>query len=141
MKMLVAVDGSEFTKRMLDYLGAHEASWLNASHRYTVLHAVPAIPARAASALGHDEVQAYYAEEAERVFAPIRASFTERGIDAEFVHAVGHAPEAIAKTAERGGYDLVVMGSHGHGTLGSLVMGSTSSKVLAGCGVPVLLIR
>jgi nucleotide-binding universal stress UspA family protein len=34
-----------------------------------------------------------------------------------------------------------VMGSHGHSTLGSLVMGSVASKVLAHCRAPVLLIR
>jgi nucleotide-binding universal stress UspA family protein len=34
-----------------------------------------------------------------------------------------------------------MMGSHGHGTLGSLVMGSVATKVLAGCKTPVLLVR
>jgi nucleotide-binding universal stress UspA family protein len=141
MKILVPVDGSEYTKRMLAHLGSHEQQWLNPSHQYTVLHAVPTVPARAVSALGHDEVQSYYAEEAEKVLAPIRRFFAERKLDATFVHQAGHAPEVIAKTADSGGYDLVIMGSHGHGTFGSLVMGSTASKVLAMCGVPVLLIR
>jgi len=36
---------------------------------------------------------------------------------------------------------LVVIGSHGHGSLAGLVMGSTSTKVIAQCGVPVLLVR
>ncbi|MDP4770616.1 MAG: universal stress protein, partial [Limnohabitans sp.] len=38
-------------------------------------------------------------------------------------------------------FDLVVMGSHGHGTLGNLVMGSVATQVLANCKVPVLLVR
>ena len=33
------------------------------------------------------------------------------------------------------------MGSHGHGALSSLVMGSVTTKVLAHCKVPVLLVR
>lgn len=140
MKILVAVDGSDYTRRMIEYLGAHE-QWLNASHRYTVLTVVPAVPPRAAAALGHDEMQAYYAEEAERVLGPIRSFFAGHGIEAEFVHRVGHAAETIAQVADRGGFELVVMGSHGHGTIGSLVMGSTTTKVLAGCGVPLLLVR
>ena len=140
MKILVAVDGSDYSKRMLVYLASHE-QWLNASHQYTVLHAVPAVPARAAAALGHDEVQSYYADEAENVFAPIRAGFGQRGIEATYKYDVGHAAEIIAKTAEAEHYELVIMGSHGHGTFGSLVMGSTTAKVLASCGVPVLLIR
>jgi nucleotide-binding universal stress UspA family protein len=33
------------------------------------------------------------------------------------------------------------MGSHGHGTLGNLVMGSVATKVLAQSKVPLLLVR
>jgi nucleotide-binding universal stress UspA family protein len=33
------------------------------------------------------------------------------------------------------------MGSHGHGTLGNLVMGSVATQVLAHCKAPVLLVR
>jgi nucleotide-binding universal stress UspA family protein len=35
----------------------------------------------------------------------------------------------------------VMMGTHGHGPLGNLVMGSVATKVLASCEVPVLLVR
>ncbi|MEG0445197.1 MAG: universal stress protein, partial [Comamonas sp.] len=45
------------------------------------------------------------------------------------------------KYAQEGQYDLIVMGTHGHSALGRLVMGSVSSQVLAGCTIPVLLIR
>ena len=54
---------------------------------------------------------------------------------------VGNAGELIATTAESGKFDLVIMGSRGHGALGSLVMGSVATKVLASCGTPVLLVR
>ena len=43
--------------------------------------------------------------------------------------------------AEKGKFDLLVMGSHGHGTLTNLVLGSMATKVIAHCGVPVLLVR
>jgi hypothetical protein len=39
MKILVAVDGSKFTRRMLAYLAAHD-EWLGPRHRYTVLTVV-----------------------------------------------------------------------------------------------------
>jgi hypothetical protein len=49
MKILVAVDGSPFTKRMLAYLAAHD-EWLGDAHQYTVLHTVAAaVPPRAAA--------------------------------------------------------------------------------------------
>ena len=49
--------------------------------------------------------------------------------------------ETIAATASKGKYDMLVRGSHGHGSLGSLVLGSVASKVLAQCTTPVLLVR
>jgi hypothetical protein len=50
MKILVAVDGSSYTKRMLAYLAAHD-EWLGEQHEYTVLHVVMAVPPRAAASL------------------------------------------------------------------------------------------
>ena len=45
---------------------------------------------------------------------------------------VGPIADSIIKAAEEGKFDLLVMGTHGHGTLGRLVMGSVSTQVLAG---------
>jgi nucleotide-binding universal stress UspA family protein len=140
MKILVAVDGSAYTKRMLAYLAAHD-EWLGNKHEYTVINVVAAVPPRAAAALAKEALDSYYDDEAERVFAPVRDFFAQKGIVARFEPRVGHAGEVIAKLADEGRYDLVAMGSHGHSTLGSLVMGSVASKVLAHCQAPVLLIR
>ncbi|MFT3663965.1 universal stress protein [Piscinibacter sp.] len=140
MKILLAVDGSAFTKRMLAYLAAHD-EWLGGRHDYTVLNTVAPVPARAASVIDRETLKSYYAETSEAVFKPIRTFFKKQGIEAEYVGKVGHAAEVIAKTADAGGYDLLVMGSHGHGTLGNLVMGSVATKVLSACKTPVLLIR
>jgi nucleotide-binding universal stress UspA family protein len=43
--------------------------------------------------------------------------------------------------AEKGKYDMLVMGSHGHGSLSNLVLGSVATKVMARCTTPVLLVR
>lgn len=140
MKILVAVDGSPFTKRMLAYLAAHD-EWLGGAHQYTLVHAVPAVPPRAAAVLDRELLKNYYEDEAEKVFKPIRAFFKKQGLEASFVYKVGHAADVIATTADKGGFDLLMMGSHGHGTIGNLVMGSVATKVLAHCGTPVLLVR
>jgi nucleotide-binding universal stress UspA family protein len=140
MKILVAVDGSPFTKRMLAYLAAHD-EWLGARHEYTVLNAVPAVPPRAAAVIDRNTLQSYYDEESAKVFEPIRAFFAQQKIAAEFVSKVGPAADVIAETATQGKYDLLILGSHGHGTLTNLVMGSVATKVLAHCGTPALLIR
>jgi nucleotide-binding universal stress UspA family protein len=83
----------------------------------------------------------YHAEEAEKVTAPVVKFLQRHGIEAQVVHKVGSAGELIAKAAEAGAFDLVVMGSHSHSALGNLVMGSVATRVLAHCKVPVLLVR
>ena len=140
MKILVAVDGSPFTKKMLAYLAAHD-EWLGPHHEYTVVHAVPGVPARAASVLDRDTLKNYYTESADKVFKPIKTFFGKSKLNATFQFKVGPAADVIAEVARKGDFDLLIMGSHGHGTLGNLVMGSVATKVLAHCGTPALLVR
>jgi nucleotide-binding universal stress UspA family protein len=117
MKILVAVDGSPFTKRMLGYLAAHD-EWLGGAHEYTVLHSVPAVPARAAAVIDKATLKAYYEDEGEKVLKPIRTFFgKKKDLKVSYVVKSGHAAEIIVSAAEKGAFDLIVMGSHGHGTL------------------------
>jgi nucleotide-binding universal stress UspA family protein len=140
MKILVAADGSEFTRRMVAYWAAHE-EWLGPQHQYTVLTVVPAVPPRAAAVLDRDLLQGYYAEEGEKVFHPLRVFLEKQGLHATFVSKTGHAADLIAQTASEGDFDLLLMGSHGHSGLGNLVLGSVATRVLAQCKTPVLLVR
>ena len=77
----------------------------------------------------------------EKVFKPLRTFFVKQGLDAEYVSKVGHAADVIKAVAAKIKPDLLMMGTHGHGALGNLVLGSVSAKVLAATDVPVLLIR
>ena len=140
MKILIAVDGSPYTKRMLAFLTAHD-EFPGKNHDYTVLTAVAAVPPRAAGALDKTLLDDYYEDEAERVFKPIRTFLAKQGLAAKFVSKIGPAADTIANVAEKGKFDLLVMGSHGHGSLANLVMGSVATKVLASCRTPVLLVR
>ncbi len=140
MKILVAVDGSSYTKRMLAYLAAHD-EWLGNRHQYTLLHAIAPVPSRAAAVLDRATLKAYYAAEAEGVFSPLRKFFDKQGLSAQFVCKVGPAAEVISDAAKKSKYDLLMLGSHGHGTLANLVMGSVATKVLANCNTPALLVR
>ena len=140
MKILVPVDGSTFTKRMLAYIAAHD-EWLGDAHQYTLVHVSPAVPPRAAAVLDKSVLQSHYAEESEKVFKPIRSFFNKQKIAAEFVAKVGPAADTIAALATKGKYDMLMMGSHGHGLLGNLVLGSVTTKVMANCDVPVLIVR
>lgn len=140
MKILIAADGSVYTKRLLAYVAAHD-EWLGGRHQYTVLHCVPDVSHSAEASVGSDVMRRYYEDEAEAVFRPIRAFFAQQAIEATFVHLVGDASDAIAKLAQEGKFDLLAMGSHGHGLLAGVVLGSVATKVLAKCSTPVLLVR
>lgn len=139
MKVLLAVDGSAHSQRMLAWLAAHD-EFLDPRTDYTVMTVVAGIPPNAGFFDLPDPV-AYYEEEAETVLRPVRAFIAQQGWRARFEHCAGHAAPAIAEAATRGAFDLIVLGSHGHSALGNLVLGSVASGVLARCKTPALLIR
>lgn len=139
MKILLAVDGSPYTKKMLAFLTTHEL--FTQGNDYTVYTVPPVLPSRARAAVGKEIVAKYYVDEAEKVLAPVSKFLLRHGIDAKSSWKTGHAGETIAKFADSGKFDLLIMGSHGHGTLVNLVMGSVATEVLAHCKVPVLLVR
>lgn len=140
MKVLVAVDGSVYTTRMLRHIVAH-GDWLGTKHRYTVIHCVAAVPHRAAAFLNSAQVRKCYAEDAEAVLAPVRRFLSKQGIEASYVHRIGSVAANIAKLAQQGKFDLVMMGSQGRGAMGGLVLGSVATRVLSRCTTPVMLIR
>lgn len=140
MKILLAVDGSEYTRKMIDYVCANKTLF-DASHAYTVFNAQPALPPHVRSTLGSKAVQEYHDEEAQKVLAPAKAALEAQGLRVAAEFKVGHVGETIAQMGDSGGYEMIIMGTHGHGSFGRLVMGSVSTEVLAKCGVPVLLIR
>jgi nucleotide-binding universal stress UspA family protein len=139
MKILLAVDGSDYTRRALDYLASHD--WLGRGNSLSVFTVALAVPHRAAAMAGPDITHAYYRDDAELALRPVRESFAANGIQADYLWEIGHPAQAISDKATREGFDLVVMGSHGHGTLANVVLGSVATKVRASCKVPVLLIR
>jgi nucleotide-binding universal stress UspA family protein len=140
MKILLAVDGSAYTKKMLAYLTTHDEVF-GPNNDFTLFTVQSPLPPRARAAVGKDIADGYLADEAQKVTAPVVKFLQRHGMAHKVVHKVGPAGETIAKAAEAGKFDLVMMGSHGHSALGNLVMGSVVTQVLAHCKVPVLLVR
>lgn len=139
MKILLAVDGSTYTKKMLAYLASHEL--FSPKNEYTAVTAQLALPSHARSALGKELVQKYYVNEGQSVMVPVNKFLQRHGINAKSIWKISRPGDLISKTATEGKFDLVVMGSHGHGALLNLVVGSVATEVLANCKVPVLIVR
>jgi nucleotide-binding universal stress UspA family protein len=140
MKVLLPVDGSEYTKRALAYIAAHD-ELLPGAHDYLVVTAVTPLPAHAARFLERSTIDDYYRGQTEQVLQPLRtfAEMQHWKLRETVVH--GNAVDAIVETAEKEKPDIIVMGSHGHTALGGVVLGSVATGVLARCRTPVLLIR
>lgn len=81
-----------------------------------------------------DRLQAFCREE------PCRDA-DGRDLVAEIRIERGRPDQVILETARRVGADAVVMGSHGHTSVGELLLGSTAHRVVQRATVPVLLVR
>jgi ACR3 family arsenite transporter len=54
---------------------------------------------------------------------------------------IGNPVEQIVATAQEGNFDLIIMGTHGHGKMEERIIGSTASDVIRLSYVPVTVIR
>lgn len=140
MKVLLAVDGSEYTKQMLDYLAAHPGLF-DASTEFTALSVCAPITPGALTLLPKDFISDYYADNAREVLEPVQAFARERGWALKADGRVGVAADVIADLAESGQFDLLVMGSHGRSGLARVVIGSVVSQVMARSKVALLIVR
>jgi len=54
---------------------------------------------------------------------------------------IGNPVNQILSTARKGNYDLIIMGTHGHGKLGQSIIGSVAGEVIRRCSRPVMVVR
>ena len=145
MKILLAVDGSPFTIRAVQYLTKHLGMFKGTSELH-LLHVGAPLPMGMAmtherAVIRPDDVDTYYRKEAAESLAPTEKLLNEAAITFTTFNRIGQAAHEINDHAARHGIDMIVMGSHGHGALASVVLGSVTTKVLATSAVPVLIVR
>lgn len=140
MKILVPVDGSKVSQAAIAFI-ASRTSLIGAEPQVKLLNVQLPIPVRAARVVGKDVVKSYYADEAGKALKGPTGVLRKAGLTASAEHRVGHPAEEIAAAAERIGADLIVMGSHGRGSLTGLVLGSVTHAVLARTRHAMLVLR
>ena len=80
--------------------------------------------------------------EAKRELAEVERQASAAGVPCRTVRRVARAPwQAILRAARALGCDLIVMGSHGRGAVGTVLLGSQTARVLAHSRIPVLVCR
>ena len=140
MKILLAADGSEYTKKALAFLVNHE-SMVSSNDEMVVLNVQPPVPGRVVTVMGSAEVAAYHREESDKVLDPIKKFLDKHALNYRTESVVGQPVEEILKAATKENSHLIVMGTHGHGLIGRALMGSIAQRVVSECDVPVLLVK
>lgn len=140
MKLLLAADGSAYTKKALAWLVANEV-FEGPDDELIVLHVQSPLPPRVRRAVGTEIVKDYYNEESARVMSPIERFLKRHPFAFRSRIVVGQPAVEILRIAASEKVNLVVMGTHGRGVLGRAVMGSIAQRVLADSKVPVLLVK
>jgi nucleotide-binding universal stress UspA family protein len=141
MKILLAADGSEFSRQAARHLVAH-IGWFAKPPEIHVLNVHAPMPFHDAGALaGKGAVHGYHEEECRKALSVAESVLTGGSVPFKSNWVVGEPGKEIAKYAAANGVDLIVMGSHGHGTLRTLALGSVSDEVLRHSKVPVMIVR
>ena len=140
MRVLLAADGSKFTKKALAFLATHE-TLMGPDAELVVLNVQPAVTPRVKTLVGAATVRAWHQEEAEKVLAPIERFLQRHNIAFSASWVAGSAATQIVQAAKREKVHMVVMGTHGHGLLGRALLGSVAQRVVADLDVPVLLVQ
>jgi nucleotide-binding universal stress UspA family protein len=136
-RILLATDGSPDAERALAY--ARDLA-LRDGAQVIVVHAFDPVPSYLGDPWG-ERLAARHAWTGQEVADSATQRLEEADIDVIVEVLEGPPAEAILRVADVRKCDLIVMGSRGHGTLASLLLGSVSHRVLAHAEAPVMIVR
>ena len=140
MKTLIAVDGSKHITRLIAYMVEHP-ELPGSKPDVTLFTVVPELPAQGYVGFTAEELYNHVEKEADAVLNTLVKFMHSHEIFAKRKHTSGYPGRAIAQEATDGKYDLVLMGSRGHGTVLNMVLGSETNYVLTHCKVPLLIVH
>ena len=136
-RILVAVDGSDHAFDAVR-VAARLAAALSA--KITLMTAYHA-PSDALGEPNYSRALGEALSEAQRVLEEARrVALNAGGPEPQVEWLAGQPADTIVEAARAGEYDLVVVGTHGRGRLGAVLLGSVSSAVAAHAGRPVLVV-
>lgn len=127
-KMLVALDGSEVSKRVAEHAAKIA---LKLGTEVTLLHVHEPSLFRMKPELCEDL--------AKKVFSSVAGQF--EGVKPEQRCETGHPGKVITHVAEAENYDIIVLGSHGHNGAKRLLLGSVTDQVLHYTNQAVLIVK
>ncbi|MGC9965229.1 MAG: universal stress protein [Syntrophobacteraceae bacterium] len=145
-KILMPTDGSPCSFAAARY--ARDLLKMNPSARLTILHVrrKPTPTYRVYRWIEvevplSDEVKKRICEAEELILSRTEKVFADAGLVTDTEVVTGAPAEEISAYAEKGGYDLIVMGSRGAGGVKNVFAGSVSHRVVHLARCPVLIVK
>jgi len=137
-KILIATDGSEYTKRAVEYgIEAAKSTGAKLSSIYVIdTRAYDSLPESAPIEYAYLLLRKEGEVATEYVADRARAV----GLEAKTIITEGHPAEEIIKYAEENSIDLIVMGTLGKGGVNRLLLGNVADKVTRTSKIPVLVV-
>jgi len=142
IKILVPIDGSEHSDRIISHLLKTVALYKDAVELH-VLNVQPPVPYanKVSHAIGHEVVDKYLLEQGELALKKSLAALAAAGVTYKQHIETGETVEVILRVAGETGCTQIFMGTHGRGAVSGLVLGSVATKVIHLASIPVTLIR
>ncbi len=140
-RVLIPVDGSEFSNRAINQFIRHAALFRDVPQVHLLHVHVPIPVGRVQQHIGHEALEAYYREESEILLASAETLLNAAGLVFQRHIHVGSVAEIIVKQARELQCDMVFMGTHGRGAFPAAVLGSVAVKVLHLADCPVMLVK
>jgi nucleotide-binding universal stress UspA family protein len=138
-KLLVPVDGSENSLRALEaaiFLSKKLDAQITALH---VMEKAPTVYIHPQKEL--EELLKNFRKESERILEKCQQIGKNNRIELNMAISEGDVASKIIQYAEKGRFDMVVMGHRGSGKFKEMVLGSVSEKVLHRTKCSVLIVR
>lgn len=140
MKILVAVDGSPISTKAVKF-AISLARQLAEPPKLTLFYADPPLLNAAAIKLGAAALKEYHDGNVQFATKTARTALNRSRVVFDEEAVVSNPSEAIVRFAQKGKYDMIIMGSRGRSGLTGLLLGSVTSKVIANCEIPVTIAR
>jgi len=140
VQLLVAVDFSDSSRLVIDYVKDLAKAL---SGKVWFLHVAEPDPDFVGYDVDPPEMRDVVARRFHREHQQIQQLSQElrsKGLDCEALLIQGPTVETILREIKKLSVDMVVLGSHGKGTLRHILVGSTSEGVLHQSSVPVLVV-
>lgn len=152
MKVLCAVDGSEFSNRAIEAVGTlfHQSlKELRLIHVMDDLHLKQGLKKEGVKAMNMKKILVALEDDAKKILESskqkaalaISQSTTKPFISIKSFLGHGHVTETIINEAQRRKTDIIVMGSRGLSDIKGYLMGSVSRKVLVHAPCSVLTVK